>query len=340
MHPERKKYLFVRLLEACNANCFMCDFALSRDPFRLSQAKFEGLLEQARLWNVGFVRFTGGEPLMHRRIADFVRCTAKSGMGSSIITNAALLAKKARLLAESGLDQVVVSIDGVGDGHDRIRGTSGLYRDCMAGLAAAREAGLMIRVNTVVGPHNYREMPTLQSVLTVAGVVQWELSALKLERPICYENPDDLIKVCAPLYRPDNLGTLVPMGPPFYGDTEEERERFFRFGVPPRAQAPRCNLIGDVIYIDPKSQRAFGCSLLPHRSAGGEHNGVALAYTGGDGAEQSSGAEICSMDPDRWSAHVAYFRENGPGMCHGCSTTAVGYSNRVARGEALPEWVF
>lgn len=44
----RDRYLFIRILEACNADCFMCDFALSRDTFRFSREDFDDLLPKAR----------------------------------------------------------------------------------------------------------------------------------------------------------------------------------------------------------------------------------------------------------------------------------------------------
>lgn len=44
---ERHRYLFIRVLEACNADCFMCEFALSRDTYRFSPEDFAELLPEA-----------------------------------------------------------------------------------------------------------------------------------------------------------------------------------------------------------------------------------------------------------------------------------------------------
>lgn len=46
----RDKYLFIRILEACNADCFMCDFALSRDEYRFSVEEFDRMLPEAVKW--------------------------------------------------------------------------------------------------------------------------------------------------------------------------------------------------------------------------------------------------------------------------------------------------
>src|ERR1700736_3189106 len=84
MSPSnRKKYLFIRLLEACNADCFMCEYALSPDRYRFTLAEFRNLLPSARTFGVGFVRFTGGEPLLHREAVELVRAGAETGMKMS-----------------------------------------------------------------------------------------------------------------------------------------------------------------------------------------------------------------------------------------------------------------
>src|SRR5262245_20671111 len=57
----RERYLFIRILEACNADCFMCEYALSRNSYRFSVAEFRELLPKAVRAGVRYVRFTGGE---------------------------------------------------------------------------------------------------------------------------------------------------------------------------------------------------------------------------------------------------------------------------------------
>ncbi len=330
MSASRKRYLFIRLLEACTADCFMCDYALSRDRYRFSLAEFEGLLPEARDLGVGFVRFTGGEPLLHKGVLDLIRAGVRAGMKMSLITNGHLLPRMIDALSQAGLCQVIVSIDGAAAAsHDSYRNTPGLFDKCVAGLQLARERGLLTRVNTVVGPHNFEEMPLLQRRLTGIGVQQWELSAIKLERPVAYPAPDRVRAVCDPIYEADFRSILVPMGKRFYGDTAAEQTRYFDTGITPRAGAPVCNLVGDVIYVDARAGRGYGCSLLPHRSAEASGGGVEM--------RTGSGWRLGS---DRFAEHVAYFRSAGPTLCQGCSTTAAGYSDDVARRGSVADWHF
>ncbi|WP_228775173.1 cytosylglucuronate decarboxylase [Streptomyces sp. NRRL B-1677] len=326
---DRDRYLFIRILEACNADCFMCEFALSRDAYRLSVEDFDELLPRARAAGVWYVRFTGGEPLMHRDVVELVRRGTAAGMRMSVITNGMLLPRMVQRLAGAGLAQVIVSLDGAsGETHDVYRRSPGMFDNGLTGLRAAAALGILPRVNTVVGPHNYTEMPQLQKVLTEAGVVQWELSALKLDRTITYPDPAHVREVCDPVYDADPDALLVPLGKRFYGDTAEERERYFGESLTPRASRPLCHVVDDVIYIDGRFGRMYACSCLPHREAGDGPGGGAPLREGG----------AIGLDTPVFRAHADYFREHGPDLCSGCSTTAAGYSDDVARLGSVPPW--
>jgi cytosylglucuronate decarboxylase len=326
----RRRYLFIRLLEACNADCFMCGYALSRDRYRFSAEEFDQILPQARALGVAFVRFTGGEPLLHKDIIGLVKAGTAVGMMMSIITNGQLLPRMIDRLASAGLAQVVVSVDGsTAKTHDAYRNTPGLFEACVAGLRLARERGVRTRVNTVVGPHNFVEMPELQRVLTGLRVQQWELSAIKLERHIVYPAPDDVRAVCDPIYAADPTTMLVPMGKRFYGDIPAEQTLFFETGVTPRPSPPCCNLIGDVIYLDAKEGVGFGCSLLPHRTTAESGGGVPMRTDSG-----------WVLDAPGFREQVEHFRAMGPFHCRSCSTTAAGYSDDVSRSQPVGDWLF
>lgn len=321
----RDKYLFIRILEACNADCFMCDFALSRDEYRFSVEEFDRMLPEAREMGVRYVRFTGGEPLMHRDVVELVETGTRHGMKMSIITNGQLLSRMIDRLAAAGLAQVIVSIDGgTAEEHDLYRRLPMAFDNGLAGLRRARELGLVTRVNTVVGPHNYTQLPRLQQTLTAAGVQQWELSALKLERSIVYPDPQDVIDTCEPIYLADPHSALVPLGKRFYGDTTQERERYFTESVTPRASRPLCHVVDDVIYLDAKGGKGFACSCISHAE---RVPGVGLR----DGRNWNLGIP-------KFREHMDEFRERGPLVCNGCSTTAAGYSDDVARLGDVPAW--
>lgn len=326
------KYLFIRILEACNANCFMCDFAKSKDEYRFSAEDLTAMLPRLYDEDVRYIRFTGGEPLMHKQIVELISAITKQGIKSSIITNGAALAKKAGDLANAGLGQIIVSIDGLQETHDRLRGTPGLYERCIKGLQVAGEQGIMLRVNSVVGPDNYREMPQLQDVLTDLGVVQWEMSSLKLGGRLDYAPEDrsiiESLVIPKMFVEAAESGKLIPFGKIWCGDTEQERDLYFSTGITPRADGI-CHVVDHIRYYDPRNGKLYACSLIPHRVE------ASMLYP----AFVTSAANLSTNSPDI-KAQADFFRAAGPKICSGCSTTAAGFSNKLCSGEALHDWAY
>lgn len=322
-----RKYLFVRVLEACNADCFMCSFALSRDRYRTSPESFRHILSEAITMNVGFVRFTGGEPLMHRDILELIQICTDAGVKSSLITNGHTLAHHALGLEAAGLDQVIVSLDsGDAELHNKYRNTPSLFERAIEGVDEIRRFGMRVRCNSVVGPHNYTSMPVLQEQLQRHDVEQWELSAIKLSSTIRYDHPDDVRAIGDVIYAGDGP---IPMGKRWYGDTLEEQEQYFEQGVPPRATTPVCHVTEDVMYLDPKNGFLFPCSLLPHRS-------VPHLYGGQIKREDGS----FDLHSEAFAERREFFRVNGPKLCTGCSSSAAGYSSDRSESPSLIDWAY
>jgi cyclic pyranopterin phosphate synthase len=101
------------------------------------------------------VRFTGGEPLLARHLEEVVAAAARLRPRPeiSLTTNGVGLARRAVALAEAGLDRVNVSMDSVH--RDRFAAITRRDRldDVLAGLAAAKAAGLTpVKVNAVLDP--------------------------------------------------------------------------------------------------------------------------------------------------------------------------------------------
>src|SRR6202012_2797427 len=99
------------------------------------------------------VRFTGGEPLLRRGLAQIVaRCAALVPRPElSLTTNGIGLARTAAALRQAGLDRVNVSLDTLRPEVFRKLTRRGRLDDVLAGLAAAASAGLVpVKVNAVL----------------------------------------------------------------------------------------------------------------------------------------------------------------------------------------------
>lgn len=324
-------YLFIRILEACNFGCFMCNFAHSKDRARLTVEEFTAILQSAKRSGIRYIRFTGGEPLLHRDIFTFLSLIKEAGMHSSIITNGSMLTRYAERLAESGLGQVIVSIDApTAEQHDQFRDFKGGFDRAIKGLQAVKALGIRLRVNSVCGPHNFRQMPMLQDILTEIGVEQWELSTLKLEKPLDYTEQDrrEIDAVIQQVYIDGpKLGKLAPLGKFWCGNTPEEQELYFTSGTAPRPDHV-CHMVGKIRYLDAKNKRLFPCSLLPHR------------LDGRDFSTYFEDLRDLQIDTPLMEEHVEYLQAQGPHICTGCSATAAGCSNAIHNNVPLAEWYY
>jgi len=99
------------------------------------------------------VRFTGGEPLLRPGLVGIVeRCAALEPRPKlSLTTNGIGLRRTAQALREAGLDRVNVSLDTLRPEVFRTLTRRDRHHDVIAGLEAARAAGLdPVKVNTVL----------------------------------------------------------------------------------------------------------------------------------------------------------------------------------------------
>src|SRR6478609_6755459 len=152
--------LRVSITEKCTLRCTYCMPAEG-----LPAIAREDLLtpeEIARLVGVAVgrlgitdVRFTGGEPLVRRDLAQILRLTRAQApdVSISLTTNGIGLDKRVGELVDAGLDRVNVSLDSVDREHFARLTRRDRLPDVLAGIRAARAAGLdPVKLNAVLMP--------------------------------------------------------------------------------------------------------------------------------------------------------------------------------------------
>ncbi|WP_206063050.1 GTP 3',8-cyclase MoaA [Nocardioides piscis] len=148
--------LRVSLTDRCNLRCSYCMPAEGLDWLpddqTLSDDEVKRLIGIAvRRLGVTEVRFTGGEPLVRRGLVDIVRHTHDLGVETSLTTNALGLARTAPALRAAGLDRINVSLDTVRPETFLEITRRDRLADVIAGLEAARDAGLSpLKINAVL----------------------------------------------------------------------------------------------------------------------------------------------------------------------------------------------
>jgi len=106
----------------CNARCAFCNIWQEQPKSDAQLINVKANLSQARKAGCRFVDFTGGEPLLHPDLPEFLRQAKKVGLMTSVTTNCLLFEARAKELAGL-IDLPHFSIDADdAELHDKIRG--------------------------------------------------------------------------------------------------------------------------------------------------------------------------------------------------------------------------
>ncbi|WP_349370125.1 GTP 3',8-cyclase MoaA [Salinarimonas sp.] len=156
-HARRVTYLRVSVTDRCDLRCVYCmSEAMTFLPKRelLSLEELDRLCSAFVARGVRKLRFTGGEPLVRRDLIDLIGGLSRhldSGALDEITltTNGTLLARHAEALAERGVRRINVSLDTLCPERYRAITRWGSLDKILAGLDAAQEAGLSVKLNAV-----------------------------------------------------------------------------------------------------------------------------------------------------------------------------------------------
>ncbi|MGG1748029.1 GTP 3',8-cyclase MoaA [Bacillus licheniformis] len=154
--------LRISVTDRCNLRCTYCMPAeiFGQDyPFlpKGELLSFEELERLAKLFvhqfGVEKIRLTGGEPLMRKDMPELVGKLAgiKGIRDIAMTTNGVLLPVYADKLKKAGLKRVTVSLDSLDDERFKsINGRGVSVSKVLAGIEAAKKAGLGVKINMVV----------------------------------------------------------------------------------------------------------------------------------------------------------------------------------------------
>ena len=153
---RRYTYLRLSVTDRCDLACVYCmppsgedEHAVRRDLLSFEEAS--RLVSVFASAGIRRVRFTGGEPLVRKDIVRLVELVHRRTEVEELVmtTNATRLSELARPLRDAGLFGVNVSIDTLDDVRFRELTRGGDLRRVLAGIHAALDVGLEVKLNTV-----------------------------------------------------------------------------------------------------------------------------------------------------------------------------------------------
>ena len=122
----------------CNCRCVMCDIWKITAAEEITADDLASHMADITKLGVRWVVFSGGEPLMHSDLFRLAAVLKTRPVRTTMLTTGLLLEANAARIVES-IDDVIVSLDGPAEVHDRIRRVPGAFEELRKGVAALRE---------------------------------------------------------------------------------------------------------------------------------------------------------------------------------------------------------
>lgn len=149
-------YLRLAVTDRCNLSCTYCTpasrYRLLPKSDILTYEEMERLVSLFITRGINKVRLTGGEPLVRRGVLEFAR-RMKADLGIPLLaltTNGLSLEAELREILRAGITHINVSLDTLDQQmFSNITGRNDL-KAILRGIESAREAGLQLKINSVI----------------------------------------------------------------------------------------------------------------------------------------------------------------------------------------------
>jgi len=177
-HPPLKKspdpslrYLELQIVDRCNLRCKHC-YIENKVSNELSVSDIRNILREFEEMQGLRVLITGGEPLLHSRFHEINKMLPNFFVRKVLFTNGLLLRKE--LLRRLNVDEIQISIDGLEDGHDSMRG-KGTFRAAMEAVKLSIDSGFEVSISTMIHPGNLEDFPVMERLFKSIGIKDWNV---------------------------------------------------------------------------------------------------------------------------------------------------------------------
>lgn len=169
------------LIRRCNLTCKHC-YTTSADvdfPGELTTPEIYHVMDDLKEFKVPVLILSGGEPLLHPDIFAISRRAKEMGFYVALSSNGTLITKE-NIDAIAGIDYqyIGVSLDGIGETHDKFRQKKGSFADSIAGIRLCRDRGIKAGVRFTLTQDNADDFPAMLKLMDEEDLDKFYLSHL------------------------------------------------------------------------------------------------------------------------------------------------------------------
>ena len=158
----------------CNCRCVMCDIWKGNNNVnQLEEKDITNLLDSLRKLKTKVVVMSGGEALMHPNFFRLCEIIKSQKIKITILSTGLLLKKYASEIINL-TDEVIVSLDGSREIHDKIRNIPNAYDKLKEGVQELKKLDQKYRVTArcVIQKGNFRDFPNIVDAAKEVGLDQ------------------------------------------------------------------------------------------------------------------------------------------------------------------------
>lgn len=179
----------------CNAKCIMCN--AWKNPTR-PQDEFEPQILQKIPSGMKRLNITGGEPLLRKDLNEIIGILDKKTSRLEISTNGYFTEKIAKIAENWPRITFRISIEGLAERNDRLRGIKMGFEHAVQSLTAVKNAGLKdIGFAMVISQYNVRD---LLSVYDLTSMLDVEFSQSTMHNSFYFHKHDNVIEPTVELH--------------------------------------------------------------------------------------------------------------------------------------------
>ena len=162
---------------ACDLKCHHCGSrAGKRRPDELTTEECLDLVRQLARMGTREITLIGGEAYLRRDWLEIIREIRRQGMDCTMQSGGLnLTEERIKAAVDAGLQALGISIDGLRDVHDRLRGVKGSFDAAFNALEAIKKSGIPSTVNTQITSLVISQLRELMNLFIAAGATSWQV---------------------------------------------------------------------------------------------------------------------------------------------------------------------
>lgn len=173
----RQTYAVWEITLKCNLACSHCGSrAGDARNNELSTSEALDLVQQMADLGIKDVSLIGGEAFLRPDWLIIAAEITRLGMTANMTTGGyGISLGTAKRMKEAGINNVSISIDGLEQTHDRLRGKAGAWQQCFKTMAHLTSVGINVGSNTQINKFSAIELPLLYQKLVDHGATAWQI---------------------------------------------------------------------------------------------------------------------------------------------------------------------